>query len=144
MLPVNIWGIALDTCGGSSPKLPGSQGYAFEYPLYCRSVQLLGAAADGLEGLLQPQRFHAPTFIMLFGQLEALLKESCLLHHTAASSRLQNGNASVKSEVRSSLLGQSIRLADTENSRGICMLDRCTQETSTLAAAIEHHYMMSR
>ena len=137
MLPVIIWCIAVDTCGGSTPKLPGSQGYAFNYPLDCRSVQLLGAAADGLEGLLQPQRFHAQTFIMLFGQLEALLKECCFLHHTAASSHLQNGNASVTSEVRPSLSGQSIRLADTESSRHIHTFDRCTQETNTLAAAIK-------
>ena len=62
-------------------------------------MPLLRAAADGLEGLLQLQRFHAETYIMILEQLEALLQKCCLLHYTASSHHPQNGSAHLRSEV---------------------------------------------
>ena len=65
-----------------------------------RSVPLLRAAAEGLDNILQLQRFHAENYIMILGQLEALLHKCCLLHHESSSHRVQNGSANVRSEVR--------------------------------------------
>ena len=62
-------------------------------------MPLLRAAADGIEGLLQLQRFHAQTYVMILGNLEALLQKCCLLHHAASSHHLQNVDAHLTSEV---------------------------------------------
>ncbi len=67
--------------------------------MHCRSVPLLRVAAEGLDSILQLQRFQAETYIMILGQLEALLQECCLLHHAASSRSLENGSSNVRSEV---------------------------------------------
>ena len=67
--------------------------------MHCRSVPLLRAAAEGLDSILQLQRFQAETYIMILGQLEALFQKCCLLHHAASSHSLENGSANIRSEV---------------------------------------------
>lgn len=80
-------------------QMPRVCGFWWKYSMHCRSLPLLRGAAEGLEGLLQLQRFHAETQIMILGQLEALLWKCCQLQYAGSPDCLQSGRADRRSEV---------------------------------------------